>query len=101
MTTKQLGATYNYLVDVKYFSLAMLKRYRDTLPDTERKCKIGKSKVLAPIPGSRSCQVLGTADTLRLSSKSLVDRCSSHFNLSNTYENRGKTVSYGRKWHVL
>jgi hypothetical protein len=49
MATKQLGATY--LVDVKYFSPATLKHYRDTFPDTERKSKIVKAKVLALIPG--------------------------------------------------
>jgi hypothetical protein len=80
MTTKQLGSIY--VVDAKFFNPALLKNYRATLPDTERRCKVVKVKVLGLIAGSRSyeCQVVGIADKLRLSSKSLVvvDATASH-----------------------
>jgi hypothetical protein len=77
MTTIQPGSIY--FVDAKFFSPALLKNYRATLPDTKICCKV---KVLGLIAGSRSyeCQVVGIADTGRLSSKSLVnvDATASH-----------------------
>jgi hypothetical protein len=74
MTTKQLGSFY--LVDAQVFSPAVLRNYRSNLPDTEGSCKVVKVKVLRLIPGSRSydCQVVGVAETVKLSSKSLVHK---------------------------
>jgi hypothetical protein len=74
MTTKQLGSFYR--VDAQFFSPAVLRNYRSTLPDTERSCKVVKVKVLRLIPESRSydCQVVGVAETVKLSSKSLVHK---------------------------
>jgi hypothetical protein len=48
MTTKQLGSFY--LVDAQFFSPAVLRNYRSTLPDTEMSCKVVKVKVLRLIP---------------------------------------------------
>jgi hypothetical protein len=74
MTTKQLGSFY--LVDAQFFSPAVLRNYRFTLPDTEKSRKVVKVKVLRLIPESRSydCQAVGVADTVKLSSKSLVHK---------------------------
>jgi hypothetical protein len=62
MSTKQPGSIY--FVGAKFFSPALLKNYRATLPDTDKWCKVVKVKVLGHIAGSRSyeCQVVGIAD---------------------------------------
>jgi hypothetical protein len=74
MTTEQLGSFY--LVDAQFFSPAVLPNYRSTLPDTERSCKVVEVKVLRLISKIRSydCQVVGVAETVKLSSKSLVHK---------------------------
>jgi ribosomal protein L10 len=45
-----------YLVDSKNFKPAVLKTYRETLPDNGNNYKIVKVKVLGLVPGSRSYQ---------------------------------------------
>jgi hypothetical protein len=62
-----------YLVDSKNFKPAVLKAYRETLPNNEKNTRVVKIKVLGLVPGSRSyeCQVLGLPDKVKLSSKSL------------------------------
>jgi hypothetical protein len=71
MPAKQVGAVY--LVDCKCFNAAVLRKYRDTLQNNEKKSKVVKVKVLGLLPGSRSyeCVVVGTADKVKLLSKSL------------------------------
>jgi hypothetical protein len=73
MTKIQPGAIY--FVDAKFFSPALIKNYRATLSDTERCFKVIKVELLGLIAGSWSyeCKVVGIADKLRLSSKSLVN----------------------------
>jgi hypothetical protein len=71
MPTKHVGAVY--LVDIARFSIAVQKKYRDTLPRNKRKVKKLEVKASGLLPGTRSheCKVVGTGDTVRLSSKSL------------------------------
>jgi hypothetical protein len=71
MPSKQVSAVY--LVDSKYVDLAVLRKYRETLPKNERTCRVVKVKVLCLLPGTRSyaCQVVGVPDKLKLSGKSL------------------------------
>jgi hypothetical protein len=61
-------------VDSKYIKPAPLEKYLDTLSSSERKSKLVKVKVLGLIAGRKSyeCQVIGIADKVTLSSKSLV-----------------------------
>jgi hypothetical protein len=63
-----------YLIDIACFSIAVLKKYRDTLPINKRKVKMLEVKVSGLLPGTRSyeCKVVGTGDTVRLTSKSLT-----------------------------
>jgi hypothetical protein len=71
MPSKQVGAVY--LVDSKYVDLALLRKYRETLPKNDRTCRVVKLKVLCLLPGTRSyeCQVVGVPDKVKLSGKSL------------------------------
>jgi hypothetical protein len=71
MPAQQVGALH--VVDCKCFNGAVLRKYRDTLQNNETKKKVVTVKTLGLVPGSRSneCVVVGTADKVKLSSKSL------------------------------
>jgi len=60
-------------VDCKCFDAAVLRKYRDTLPNNKTESKVVKVKVLGLVPGSRSydSKVVGVADKVKVSSKSL------------------------------
>jgi hypothetical protein len=67
MPTEQVGAVY--LVDSRNLQPAVLNRYRNTLPNNEKKLKMFEMKVLGLVPGSRSyeCQMQGIAHKVKLS----------------------------------
>jgi hypothetical protein len=71
MPTKQVGASY--LVDRKNFKPAVLKKYREALPNHATNSNLVQVKVLGLVSGSRSyeCQVLGLPDKVKLSSRNL------------------------------
>jgi hypothetical protein len=71
MPTKHVGAVY--LADIACFNIAVQKKDRDTLSSNKRKVNSSKVHVSGLPPGTRSheCKVVGTGDTVRLSSKSL------------------------------
>jgi hypothetical protein len=71
MRARPVGAVY--LVDCKCFSAAVLRKYRVPLQNNEKIYKVVKVKVLGLVPGSRSyeCVLVGIADKVKLSSKSL------------------------------
>jgi hypothetical protein len=64
MATKQIPGQYR--VDAKFFEVAPLKRYQDTLPDDQKRVKQVKFVCLCllPVPRSYECKVVGTRDTV-------------------------------------
>jgi hypothetical protein len=72
MSTNTLGAVY--IVESKYFAAGVLSSYRAALPDSEKKCRLVKGKVLGIVAGKRSydCKVFGTRDKVMMTTKSLA-----------------------------
>jgi hypothetical protein len=66
MPTKHVGAVY--FVDIACFSIAVQKKYRDTLPSNKNKVNTLEVKVSGLLPGTRSyeCEVVGTGDSQAL-----------------------------------
>jgi hypothetical protein len=63
-----------YLVDTKHLEESVIRRWRDSIADTEKKSRLAKVKVLGLIPGSKSykCEVLGVPGTVKLSSRCMT-----------------------------
>jgi hypothetical protein len=73
MPTKRVGSVY--LVECKHFAPDVLRKWRDTLADTQKRSKVVRVKLLRILPGTRTyeCEVVGATCTVKLSSKSLAD----------------------------
>jgi hypothetical protein len=73
MVNKQVSGVY--LEDSEWIQPASRRKCSDNLPTGYRSSKVIKVKVLGLLAGSKSyeCQVVGIADTVKLSSKRLVN----------------------------
>jgi len=72
MPGKSVGSVY--LVAVQVFAPEVLRQWRATLSDNEKRCKTVRVKVLGMVSGTRSyeCEVVSTGARVTVSSKSLA-----------------------------
>ena len=72
MPPKTIDAVF--LVDSKHIDEHIVSRYRATLDDSEKRSRVVRVKTVSLVPGTRSymCQVVGTEEQVKLSSKALA-----------------------------